>query len=184
MPSGANIALYETVAREPEPALLRVLTKKITLPVREFRPLEEMDSELRQLRREAEGHRRAGNLEAYRIANALATQAGWRTGNAHKYRGSEFTEWPLQVIRIGPVALVSVAGEPFSAIGRRIVDDSPFSHTLFSGYSNGGFGYLPDAAAYQEGGYEIEATPFRPEAAGVVVAEALATLREMAERRD
>ncbi|MGC4055358.1 MAG: hypothetical protein QM757_41520 [Paludibaculum sp.] len=44
-----------------------------------------------------------------------------------------------------------------------------------SGYSNGGFGYIPDGAARDdEGGYEIEADSVAPRMpADVVVAQAL-----------
>ena len=82
-------------------------------------------------------------------------------------------------MRIGPIALISVAGEPFSSLGTRIAAASPFEHTLFSGYSNGGFGYIPDRPAYEEGGYEIEATPFSPDAADVLVAEAVRILEQL-----
>jgi hypothetical protein len=73
-----------------------------------------------------------------------------------------------------------VAGEPFVEIARNIVAASPFEHTLFSGYSNGGFGYIPTREAHHEGGYEIEATPFSPDAADVLAAEGIRLLREVA----
>ena len=43
---------------------------------------------------------------------------------------------------------------------RPLLLSRPLHTRLFSGYSNGGFGYIPTRAAYGEGGYETEATPF------------------------
>jgi len=53
-------------------------------------------------------------------------------------------------------------------------------HRLFSGYSNMGWAYLPTPEAYPLGGYEVEMTPFAPEAAGLIVADCLSLLRELA----
>jgi hypothetical protein len=88
--------------------------------------------------------------------------------------------WEMQCIRIGSIALLSVAGEPFIETANRIVAESPFEHTLFSGYSNGGFGYIPTREAYSEGGYEVEASPFSPDAADVVVEEGIRLLHTLA----
>jgi hypothetical protein len=57
---------------------------------------------------------------------------------------------------------------------------SPFKHTLFSGYSNVGWAYVPTADQYALGGYEVEVTPFAPAAAEQIVDESLALLGELA----
>ena len=54
-----------------------------------------------------------------------------------------------------------------------------FPHTLFSGYSNGGFGYIPVREAYSEGGYGVRRTPFSADAADVLAASG-ATAKDMA----
>ena len=72
-------------------------------------------------------------------------------------------------------------GEPFVEIGLAVKAGSPFQHTLFSGYSNVGGSYIPMAHAYAVGGYEVDVTPYRPEAAQAVIDESLALLREMAQ---
>ena len=56
---------------------------------------------------------------------------------------------------------------------------SPFPYTLFSGYSNGGFSYLPVRSAYPAGGYEVETSPFAPGAAEIVVEQSLRMLNEL-----
>jgi hypothetical protein len=50
---------------------------------------------------------------------------------------------------------------------------------LFSGYSNGGFGYIPVRSAYSEGGYEVETSPFAPGAAELIIEESLRMLNEL-----
>jgi hypothetical protein len=103
-----------------------------------------------------------------------------RAEMARQHYGKTYLAWQLQGIRIGPVALVAIPGEPFIEINQQIERASPFEYTLFSGYSNGGFGYMPVPEAYPEGGYEVEISPFSPDAAGMVVEETLAMLRELA----
>lgn len=71
-----------------------------------------------RLRAEAARLREAGRMEEFSVANGLATQMGWRANNARLFHGKTETPWQLQVIRVGPVALVSVPGEPFSSIAQ------------------------------------------------------------------
>jgi hypothetical protein len=177
--SGADIALYEHLAVETAPARLKVASREVQLPVKAFPPAEDVESELVRLRAEVARLRADGTPEQMSVANAVATQCGWRAANARAYGTLSETPWPLQAIAIGPIVLLSVAGEPFSSLGQTIAARSPFPHTLFSGYSNGAFGYIPDRAAYEEGGYEIEATPFAPEAGERLCHESLALLHEL-----
>ena len=89
------------------------------------------------------------------------------------------------VIAIGSeIALVSVPGEPFIESAQAIVSKSHFAHTLVSGYSNGGFGYIPTRSAFAEGGYETEATPFSQGAAEIMTDQILQLLKEMAEQEE
>ena len=180
LPSGAPIALYADEPLDAGPPPFRILQRKIQLPAKTFRPPEELEAEAAALVAETNRLRREGTEDQVRLANAKATQAGWRAGNSRLYYGKKQIEWEMQAIRIGPVALLSVAGEPFLEISHRILAESPFGHTLFSGYSNGGFGYIPTREAFSEGGYEIEATPFSPDAADALVAAGIRLLRDLA----
>jgi hypothetical protein len=102
-----------------------------------------------------------------------------RAERSRLYYGKSHLARQLMGIRIGEIALVSMPGEPFNEIAQEISARSPFPHTLFSGYSNGGFGYLPIRSAFTEGGYEVETTPYGPDAAEVVVRESLRILEEL-----
>ena len=64
-------------------------------------------------------------------------------------------ECAVQALRLGGVALVGIAGEAFVEIGLAVKARSPMPHTIFLGYTNGCLGYIPTAAAYAPGGYEV-----------------------------
>jgi len=183
LPSGAPIALYEDRPKDEAPPELRVVWRTLKLPVNPRRPPAEMEAEAEAARKQLERTRQAGTEKEIQAATSRATQAGWRAEYSRLYHGKTQIAWPLQGIRIGPVALLAIAGEPFTEINHDIVTKSPFAHTLFSGYSHGGFGYIPASTAYAEGGYEVEASPFSPDAHGIIVQEALAILDELAKPR-
>ena len=179
--SGATIALFEDEAVEPEAAALNVLSRFLQLPLKQSSSPEVAEAEAGRLREELNRLRREGTEAEIRMATAMATQAGMRADRAHLYHGKTHIDWQLQGIRLGPVAMICIPGEPFTEIGQEISRRSPFTHTLFSGYSNGGFGYMPVRSAYPEGGYEVETSPFAPGAAELVIEESLRMLHELRE---
>ncbi|MDR7543420.1 MAG: hypothetical protein QN120_04125 [Armatimonadota bacterium] len=63
-------------------------------------------------------------------------------------------------LAIGDVALVALPGEFFAESGLRLRAQSPFPCTIPVGYAGGGIGYVPPAAAFEEGGYETRLTPW------------------------
>jgi hypothetical protein len=177
--SGAPIALYEDEPQEPETPILRVTRRSVALPLRRLRPLDVLEAEARKCTAELMRLRQGGSVEEVRSATARSTQANWQADMGRSYAGKTTVDWELQCIRVGALAFLSCQGEPFLEISQRIVKDSPFPHTLFSGYSNGAFGYLPTRQAFEEGGYEIEASPFAPAAAETLIAEGLRLLHDM-----
>jgi len=61
----------------------------------------------------------------------------------------------VQAVRLGPVSLVAVGAEVFSRLAAELrAAHGP--HTYVIGYANGDIGYLPPAAVYAEGGYEVD----------------------------
>jgi hypothetical protein len=177
--SGAAIALWEDTPAEPAPPALAVLSRYLQLPLKTFPLPEEAEAEAAKLREEVARLRAEGTESEIRAATAKATQAGMRADRARLYFGKTTFPWQLQGIRLGPVALLCIPGEPFTEINQEICARSPFPITLFSGYSNGTFSYLPVRSAYAEGGYEVETSPFAPGAAEIVVEEAVRMLNEL-----
>ncbi len=66
----------------------------------------------------------------------------------------------VQVIALGPLALVGVSGELFVGPGNRIKASSSFPFTWVVGYANGYVGYLTDTGAFDAGGYEVSLGPW------------------------
>jgi hypothetical protein len=95
------------------------------------------------------------------------------------YGGREAFPVELQLLQIGPAVLAGTEGEPFAEIGLEIKTRSPWPTTWFGGYTGGWAGYIPTPDAYPQGGYEVDTSPFAPEAAGRLVAETLAALADL-----
>lgn len=89
----------------------------------------------------------------------------------------------IQAIGIGPVTIVALPAEPFVEIGLRI--KSLRENVMAAGCANGNVGYIPTAAAFSEGGYEVESgykvyslQMISPESERLVVENALAAIAE------
>ena len=61
---------------------------------------------------------------------------------------------PLQVVRIGDLAICGLPFEAFVEIGLDLKQRSPFAHTIVIGLANGSYGYLPTPEQHKLGGYE------------------------------
>lgn len=84
----------------------------------------------------------------------------------------------VEVWQIGDVGIVSMPGEPFAEIGVAIREASPFEHTMFCGYSDGiGGDYLPITCEYDQGGYEVERTPYGRQADETLIEQTVALLK-------
>ena len=70
---------------------------------------------------------------------------------------------PIRFVRINDMVIWSAPVEMFCEIAMDIRERSPFAHTFYFGYTNGWFGYLPTAKAFEEGGYEPRTSPFSPQ---------------------
>ena len=69
-------------------------------------------------------------------------------------QGQRRSTW-VQVILLGDVALVGVPGEFFTQLGLEIKRRSPWLDTCVFELANDYVGYIPDAAAYDLGGYQV-----------------------------
>jgi hypothetical protein len=86
----------------------------------------------------------------------------------------------VEVWRLGEVGIVSMPGEPFAEIGVEVRKASPFAVTMFCGYSDGvGGDYLPMSCEYDQGGYEVERTPYGRKADEKLIAETVELLQSL-----
>jgi len=82
------------------------------------------------------------------------------------YAGSDgraLVRLPVRFLRINDTVIWSAPVEMFCEIALDVRSRSPFAHTFYFGYTNGWFGYLPTARAFEEGGYEPRTSPFTPQ---------------------
>ena len=85
----------------------------------------------------------------------------------------------LTGIKLGPVALVGIPGEPFTDIGVRIKDTDGFSLVMPVALCNGYEGYFPSGDAYAAGGYEARSSRFKAGIADQIVAGGKLLLQEL-----
>ncbi|MHB8994101.1 MAG: hypothetical protein ACYC63_02505 [Armatimonadota bacterium] len=90
----------------------------------------------------------------------------------------------VQAIRIGDFGLVGLPGEVFVEYALHIDAHVGYRETATMAYANGNIGYVPTAAAYHEGGYEVEHairfygdTMLAPESEQMIVNSALGLLK-------
>jgi neutral ceramidase len=74
--------------------------------------------------------------------------------------GRTIVRLPLRFLRINDTVIWAAPVELFCEVAIQVRSVSPFSETLYFGYTNGWFGYLPTAKAIAEGGYEPATSPF------------------------
>jgi hypothetical protein len=136
------------------------------MPVKELPPQDEVEARFLATQAELESVRnRNGSLEEIKTAAFPAKRAAIHMRLARIFGRGGSKDIPIQVIRLGNTALVAIPVEPFAEIGVAVKKRSAADWTLFSGYSNGYYGYMPMRENYPEGGYEVDTTPFAPGAA-------------------
>lgn len=67
----------------------------------------------------------------------------------------------LTGVKVGPVALVGIPGEPFTDVGVAIKDTPGWELIMPCALTNGYLGYFPMQSAFDEGGYEARTSRFR-----------------------
>jgi neutral ceramidase len=93
--------------------------------------------------------------------------------------GCDFHPVEIHVVAIGPLALVTLPGEPLNGLAREITARSPFPHTLVVGYSNGySVGYVGLPGEKAKGGYEAGAGRGTEEAGLIMIETAVRLLQE------
>jgi len=93
--------------------------------------------------------------------------------------GPKEYEINLTGLKIGPVAMVGIPGEPFTDIGVGIKEAEGWSMIMPCALTNGSIGYFPMQSAYDEGGYEARTSPFKAGVAEKIIDGGKALLDEL-----
>jgi len=178
--SGAPLGKW-TEVREPEAgARVRVMTREIRLPLRPHPPLAKAEAQAEDARRRLndliDRGAPAAEVEA---ATFVTKRAAMTVERSRAFAGKSELPVELQLLQLGPAVLAGIPAEPFCEIGLAIKARSPFAHTWFGGYVGGWSGYIPTLDEYARGGYEVETSPFTPEAAARVIEDTSAALADL-----
>jgi hypothetical protein len=87
--------------------------------------------------------------------------------------------WHMGAWRIGDVYIFGGQGEILSSIGRRIKRELADFRVWANGYTHWGGGYFAEAAAFPEGGYEVDNSAFGPQAEDIMVGNAIRYIKEL-----
>jgi hypothetical protein len=85
----------------------------------------------------------------------------------------------ITVARIGDIAFVGLGAEVCTEIGMAIKAGSPCERTFVITHCNGAASYLPTKEMYVQSGYEVNTSPFGPQAAEIVIREAIRLLQDL-----
>jgi len=100
-----------------------------------------------------------------------------------KYENSPATlDLPMLGLRIGPVALIGIPGEPFTEVGVALKDTPGFDLILPCALTNGYEGYFPVKSAYDEGGYEARSSRYKSGVAEKIVENGKQLIAQLAGR--
>jgi hypothetical protein len=178
--SGAPLGKWEAAADAEPDAPVRVMTRNLRLPLRSQPPVAEADARAEAARERLNDLVARGAAAAEIEAATFATKrAAMTLARARAFAGREEVPLELHLLQIGPAVLAGIPAEPFAELGLAIKARSPFAHTWFGGYTGGWSGYIPTPEEYPRGGYEVETSPFAPEAAGRVVEGVVSALRDL-----
>ncbi|MGJ5817559.1 hypothetical protein [Paludibaculum fermentans] len=117
-----------------------------------------------------------GDIETRSAQLALP---GRPTGTPAKPAETPTKYLEVSAARVGDVAFLALDCEALVEVGKTIRRQSPFSHTFILTNCNGGSGYLPPAHLFEERGYEVDLSGFAPQAAEMVVQNALKMLSSL-----
>ncbi|MEW6356093.1 MAG: neutral/alkaline non-lysosomal ceramidase N-terminal domain-containing protein [Planctomycetota bacterium] len=138
-----------------------------------------------------------GKMATAEAAAALATAhpndkrtAEWADAIRHAYTSgpvADHAEVIVQAMHLGDAVFVALPGEVFLEIGLAIKKQAGVDHVFVVANANScEIGYIPTAAAFPEGGYEIDSAPYyyglfqlSPDCEEIIVGSALEAVKDV-----
>lgn len=113
---------------------------------------------------------------AYSEATARQMLQDEKQAKPMRGRGAMILSWlsrsqrPINItcLEMGPAKIVHLPGEPFIEYQLHAQQAKPRDFVCVAGYGDGGTWYIPTAAAYPEGGYEVSVAWCGPESEGIL----------------
>lgn len=180
VPSGADLGIYtDDPVSEPDNTL-SVAWDEVELPLRELESVDVLQNRADELG-DVVSSLRESDVQREELLAAIsrakkATIALNCALLAERHGENGHITIKSQAIRIGETVLVAVPLEPFAEIGLNVKQRSPVLATFFSGFSNGHFNYLPTDTGIEEGGYEVDVSPFAAGSAELITRSCLRSI--------
>lgn len=141
--------------RRPDPPL-GASAETLHLPLLPPPPPEEARRLRDQLVAQAQAGRESANYGVRMMHEGVVRWADEIVRLAEEDCGPRTVPFEVQALRVGDLGIVGLPGEVFVGYALNITAASPLPLTAVAAYTNGNIGYVPTAAAYPEGGYEVE----------------------------
>lgn len=180
---GINLSWSEPIRQDPrhgrlvEDVELRSKCVPVQLHRRQLASVEDIEAEIAQLEGRLKGS--TGNDNARRNLMPRLNQLNMeRTMLAyHQLQPPDEYSVEVQAIRIGQrCAIVSLPGEFFVQTGADLASAAGIDSLLIAGYANDYIGYVPPAAEFAKGGYEVGFARFAVESEELIRTAALSAL--------
>ncbi|WP_419993172.1 hypothetical protein [Streptomyces boninensis] len=172
-------ALHDEARPLPPDAVARVLRDTVELPVRPRPTRDDAARDLAAAEAAWRPHADAPQTPEARIA-ATRLDGARRQVRLVEAELPESLALPISVVTFAGLAWVHLPVELTGGLAERILAAGPADATRVVGYSDGYFGYLPDAAAHRHGTYEALSSLFTPDSGERLVAAASALLAKAA----
>lgn len=180
VPSGAPLGMYDAQFTAGPALPVQVRELAVPLPLRDSLPDKAAaTADLAKWRHALDAARARHDDAAIAEAIYMARRADIRLRMADDFGGQTRAPVRVHFVTFGDVAFIGCNVEPFCEIGLAIKRQSPFPTACLSGYSNGRMAYLPTAAEWDQGGYEVENSPFGRDAAQTLQDEILRELHAL-----
>jgi len=139
------------------PFTVRAAEVPLRLKARKFPSAQDLERRIADARKKLEAARLEGVRNLRPLESAIegltfAAKIADSAGNV------EYIDSRLSLVRFGDILVAGIPGELFSSLGNDIRAAFPDHVVLVAGYCGDYMGYIPDAAAYDEGGYEAFTT--------------------------
>ena len=152
--ASAVLDAYAAIATDDN-LVLAAATTPLRLPLLETPEEETLERQLVELQADAEAKKTHENRGFRWMAEGAAAWCQSLLEIARSGETGRTVPFEVQALRVGDGVMVGLPGEVFVEYALNIAAQSPFEHTSVSAYTNGNVGYIPDARAYPEGGYEV-----------------------------
>ena len=126
---------------------MRVISGTVQMPLKKPASLPELEAELASF--EDPASISGLKLTHYKVVQERIEAV--KSGMQFK----DFSDMPISVVSVGPVAFLPIPFETFSVITLRLRKYSPFTHTLSLSNGNGSIEYFPSQDQLIRGGYEV-----------------------------